>query len=32
MGAQEGMPFLEDIEPHIGKVTPPGPPGPQQKF
>lgn len=26
LGAQEGMPFLEDIEPHIGKVPPPGPP------
>ncbi len=28
MGAQEGMPFLEDIEQHIGKVAPPGPPKP----
>jgi ribokinase len=26
MGAQEGMPFLEDITPHISKVPPPRPP------
>ena len=26
LGAQGGMPFLEDIEPHIDKVPPPGPP------
>jgi ribokinase len=26
LGAQGGMPFLEDIEPHMSKVPPPGPP------